>query len=73
MCVHGRKALLGKVILPIAMGGTIAHPLAIDYALKPVLSELGAWHLLGGVYAVDKQITRQPMVRFNWMRKSSNG
>lgn len=37
----------------------MAHLLAIDYALKPVLSELGARHLLGGVYAVDKQIQRQ--------------
>lgn len=54
-----QRALLGKVILPIATGGTIAHLLAIDYALKPVLSELGARHLLGGVYAVDKQLQRQ--------------
>ena len=53
-----QKALHGKVVLPIATGGTIAHLLAIDYALKPVLSELGARHLLGGVYAVDKQIQR---------------
>lgn len=53
-----QKALQGKVVLPIATGGTIAHLLAIDYALKPVLSELGARHLLGGVYAVDKQIQR---------------
>lgn len=54
-----QKALYGKAILPIATGGTIAHLLAIDYALKPVLSELGARHLLGGVYAVDKQLQRQ--------------
>ena len=54
-----QKALAGKVVLPIATGGTIAHLLAIDYALKPVLSELGARHLLGGVYAVDKQIQLQ--------------
>jgi FMN reductase len=53
------KSLLGKVVLPIATGGTIAHLLAIDYALKPVLSELEARHLLGGVYAVDTQIQRQ--------------
>ncbi len=37
----------------------MAHLLAINYALKTVLSELGARHLLGGVYAVDKQIQRQ--------------
>jgi FMN reductase len=54
-----QKALSGKAVLPIATGGTIAHLLIIDYALKPVLSELGARHLLGGVYAVDKQIQRQ--------------
>ncbi|MDZ4876585.1 MAG: hypothetical protein CLLPBCKN_006020 [Chroococcidiopsis cubana SAG 39.79] len=53
-----QRALLGKVILPIATGGTIAHLLAIDYALKPVLSELGGRQLLGGVYAVDKQLQR---------------
>jgi FMN reductase len=53
------KFLSGKVILPIATGGTIAHLLSIDYTLKPVLSELGAEYLLNGVYAVDKQIQRQ--------------
>jgi len=55
-----QKAFEGKVVLPIATGGTIAHLLAIDYALKPVLSELKARHILGGVYAVDKQIELQP-------------
>jgi FMN reductase len=54
-----QKALSGKVVLPLATGGTIAHLLAVEYALKPVLSELGARHLLGTVYAVDKQIQRQ--------------
>ena len=46
-------------MLPIATGGTIAHLLAIEYALKPVLSELRARHLLGGVYTVDKEIQLQ--------------
>ncbi|MBR8836457.1 MAG: NADPH-dependent FMN reductase [Stigonema ocellatum SAG 48.90 = DSM 106950] len=55
-----QRALSGKVVLPIATGGTLAHLLAIEYALKPVLSELRARHLLGGVYAVDKQLQIQP-------------
>ncbi len=55
-----QRALSGKVVLPIATGGTIAHLLAIEYALKPVLSELRARHILGGVYAVDKQLQIQP-------------
>ncbi|MDM9384116.1 NADPH-dependent FMN reductase [Chlorogloeopsis sp. ULAP01] len=54
-----QKALAGKVVLPIATGGTIAHLLSVEYALKPVLSELGARHILSTVYAVDKQIQIQ--------------
>lgn len=54
-----QKALSGKVILPLATGGTLAHLLAIDYALKPVLSELGARNFLGTVYAIDTQIQKQ--------------
>jgi FMN reductase len=52
-----QSALRGKTVLPIATGGSIAHLLAIDYALKPVLSSLGATELLQGVYIVDKQLT----------------
>ncbi|WP_204272820.1 NAD(P)H-dependent oxidoreductase, partial [Escherichia coli] len=35
-------ALRGKLVLPLATGGSPAHVLALDYALKPVLSALGA-------------------------------
>ncbi len=52
-----QKALTDKVILPIATGGTIAHLLAIDFTLKPILGELGAQHILSVLYAVDKQVT----------------
>lgn len=53
-----QKALVGKPILPIATGGTLAHLLAIDYALNPVLGVLGAAHILQGVYLVDTQFQR---------------
>ena len=53
-----QKALVGKPILPIATGGTLAHLLAIDYALNPVLGVLGATHILQGVYLVDAQFQR---------------
>jgi FMN reductase len=49
-------ALRGKSVLPLATGGTIAHLLALDYALKPVLSALGARDILDSVYAADSQI-----------------
>ncbi len=53
-----QKGLERKVLYPLFVGGSIAHLLAIDYALKPVLSSLGATHILGGVYAVDQSVTR---------------
>jgi FMN reductase len=53
-----QKVLEGKTILPLAVGGTIAHLLAIEYALKPVLSVLGATEILNTVYLVDNQIER---------------
>ena len=49
-------ALSGKVVLPIATGGTLAHLLAIDYALKPLIATLGGRFVLGGVYLLDTQI-----------------
>lgn len=49
-------ALRGKTVLPLATGGSLAHLLALDYALKPVLSVLGARDILDGVFAVDAQL-----------------
>ncbi|MEK5161976.1 NADPH-dependent FMN reductase [Paenibacillus sp. FSL R5-0527] len=54
-----QKGLAGKVVLPLFIGGSLAHLLTIDYALKPVLSVLGARYILGGVYTVDSQVVRK--------------
>ncbi|WP_232464731.1 NADPH-dependent FMN reductase [Bordetella genomosp. 8] len=51
------KALADKLVLPIATGGSPAHLLALEYSLKPVLSALGARHILAGVFATDKQVS----------------
>ena len=50
------RALEHKVVLPLATGGTLAHMLAVDYALKPVLNALKAQEVLHGVFADDSQI-----------------
>ena len=50
------RALSHKVVLPMATGGSIAHMLAVDYALKPVLSALKAQEMLHGIFAEDSQI-----------------
>lgn len=51
-----QSALAGKVVLPLATGGTIAHLLAIDYSLRPVLASLGARHVTAGRFVLDVHI-----------------
>ena len=51
-----QTGLTGKLVLPIATGGSLAHLLALDYALKPVLSSLGARHVLANVFATDSEV-----------------
>ena len=51
--------LRNKVVLPLATGGTPAHVLAIDYALRPVLSSLDPLHVVPGLFIVDKQLVVQ--------------
>lgn len=46
----------GKLVLPLATGGSQSHMLALDYALRPVLSALGARHVLPSIYATDAQV-----------------
>lgn len=49
-------ALVGKTVLPLATGGSTAHVLAIDYALRPVLSSMGAAHIVQGWFTLDQDI-----------------
>jgi FMN reductase len=50
-------ALHDKVVLPVATGGTPAHVLAVDYALRPVLSSLGATHITPGWFVLASHVT----------------
>lgn len=49
--------LAGKTVLPLATGGSPAHALVVDYALRPVLSSMGALHILPGWFVLDRHIT----------------
>ncbi len=51
-----QDGLDGKLVLPMATGGSQSHMLALDYALRPVLSSLGARHVLPSIYATDAQV-----------------
>lgn len=57
-------ALRRKSVLPLATGGSPGHLLAIEYALKPVLTSLGARHILDTVYVLDGQLARHETLGF---------
>jgi FMN reductase len=49
-------ALAHKVVLPLATGGSLAHALALDYALRPVIQSMAARHVVQGYLVVDRFI-----------------
>lgn len=49
-------ALRDKVVLPLATGGTPAHVLAIDYALRPVLASLAPSAITPGWFVLASQV-----------------
>ena len=51
-----QSGLRGKVVLPLASGGSPAHTLILDYALRPVLASLAPRQVLDSIYAVEEQI-----------------
>ncbi|MEF9907152.1 NADPH-dependent FMN reductase [Streptomyces sp. P9-A2] len=53
-------ALTGRTVLPLATGGSTAHVLAVDYALRPVLASMGAEHITPGWFVLDKHLATAP-------------
>jgi FMN reductase len=41
--------LAGKTVLALGTGGSLAHALALDYGLRPVLQSMGARHVIQSV------------------------
>lgn len=39
-------------------GAAPVHAIAVDYALRPVLTPLGARHVVTGLFLVDRQVER---------------
>ena len=51
-----QDGLAGKLVLPLATGGSQSHMLALDYALRPVLAALSARFILPSIYATSDQL-----------------
>lgn len=48
-------ALRGRVAVPLMLGGGPAHALAPEWALRPVLTAIGASVVLPGLFVVDRE------------------
>lgn len=51
-----KKALRGRVVLPLATGGSQGFLVAMDYALNPLLAGKGADTVLRGEFVLDPDI-----------------
>lgn len=51
-----QAALHGKVVLPLATGGTVAELAALDHRLRPRLEDSGARHVTSGALALDRHV-----------------
>ena len=52
------QGLGGVTAVPLMLGGSPAHSLAIDHGLRPLLVELGATVPTGGLYVLDSEHDR---------------
>jgi FMN reductase len=53
-----QEGLAGKLVLPLATGGSQSHMLALDYALRPVLASMAPRSILPSIYATADQLGR---------------
>lgn len=68
-----RGAFTGKTVLPLALGGTFAHVLAIQYSLDPVIKELGADTIHKGRFILDKHITANDDGTYHYDQEAEDG
>ncbi|MFC5458784.1 NADPH-dependent FMN reductase [Massilia niabensis] len=54
-----QDGLAGKLVLPLATGGSQSHMLSLDYALRPVLASMTPRSILPSIYATSGQLERQ--------------
>ena len=49
-------AMRGKYILPVAVGGSLAHMQMLDYSLRPVLQTMWPAHIGQGTFVLDQHV-----------------
>lgn len=63
---YGNNGLAGLVAIPVMVGGSHHHSLAVETQLRPVLVELAAALPTKGVYVVDSELDELPVTLDHW-------
>lgn len=64
------KDLAGTTAIPVMTGGSLAHSMAVDTSLRPLLVELGAWVPTRGLYFVMSQMDELDAVVDRWFSEN---
>jgi FMN reductase len=70
---YGTNALAGITAIPVMTGGSLAHSLAPDFTLRPLLVELGASVPTRSLFFVTSEMAELPEIVGNWARDNRVG
>ncbi|GGG62030.1 NADPH-dependent FMN reductase [Paenibacillus radicis (ex Gao et al. 2016)] len=68
-----QNGLAGKIAVPVMVGGSPHHSLAVEHAMRPLLVEMGASCPTKGLYVLDSQFDELPAVVAGWIEQSRCG
>ncbi|WP_171056446.1 NADPH-dependent FMN reductase [Paenibacillus sinopodophylli] len=67
------NAWAGKFAIPVMVGGSPHHSMAVETYLRPLLTETGAIVPVRGLYMMESQMEELPAVVSNWIEESRFG
>lgn len=73
-CDHiGGGQLAGTFAVPLMMGGSEAHSLAVDHGLRPLLVELGATCATPGLWVVESRVDEIETIATDYVARMLSG
>jgi FMN reductase len=63
----GRDELAAKATVPVMVGASTGHALAVEHQLRPVLVEIGACCPTRGLYIVESELDQLSRVIDDWL------
>ena len=68
----GQGELHGVVVVPLMVGGSAQHALAVEVYLRPLLAELGAVLPTRGLFLLESELPNAPALIDTWLNAESH-